>query len=120
MNGKVKTKKTAASEMEAFNQLSLDALAKPYNTWMQSAAKLQDELMRFYGKRIKEDMELSARIAECNNAGEVLHEQLNFASAMFNDYASENLKLMEIVCDTADTLEHQAEDAITGPLQHTT
>ena len=118
MSGKTKTK-TAVNDVHEFNQLSLDALTKPYNTRMQSAARLQDELTQFYGRRIKEDMELSARIAECNTASEVLHEQLNFASTMFNDYAKENLKLLSMVCDTAENLEHQAEDAITGPLQRT-
>ena len=77
MSGKAKTKEAAVAstdQMGDLNQLSLEALAKPYNTWLQSAAQLQDELMRFYGQRIKEDMELSARLAECNNASEVLQQ----------------------------------------------
>ena len=118
MATKAKTKTVAATEPpeDNLNQLSLDALAMPYDTWVRSAGRVQDELLQFFGKRLREDVELSVRLAECSNASEVLEQQMSFATTMFNDYASENLKIMGIVCDTAGQLEHQAEEAVTGPL----
>ena len=111
------TKKTQESTGEVdFNQLSPEALMKPYEAWQRSAERVQEELMKFWDKRLREDMELPARLAECSNASEVIAQQVSFATTMFNDYTEENLKLLEIACDSAAEAEHQAEAAITGPL----
>jgi hypothetical protein len=117
MTTATKPSQKAAAELD-FNQLSPDALLRPYDTWYRNTERMQKELMRFWGKRLREDMELPARIAECSNAGEVLAKQVSFAGSMFNDYAAENLKLLEIACDTFTECEEQAEAALTGPLEH--
>ena len=71
-------------------------LLKSYNVWLDSAAKVQAESLRFILDRVRKDMEIPARLAECKSPVDVLEVQASFASTMVSDYLNETGKLLSL------------------------
>jgi len=58
------------------------------------AARWNEELLRFYGLRMKRYLELSSRLWECKSAGDIVKVQTGFLQTMLADYRSET----DLVC----------------------
>ncbi len=58
------------------------------------AAKWNEEVLRFYGLRMKRYLELSSRLWECKSPNDVMKLQTGFLQTMFADYRSET----DLVC----------------------
>lgn len=83
-------------EVRAATEQTFMPLLQSYNVWLDSAAKMQAESLRFILDRVRKDLEIPARLAECKSPVDVLEVQASFASTMVSDYLNETGKLLSL------------------------
>ena len=98
------------------NQQSMQTVLRSYTAWLQSTCQVQTEMLRFINKRIREDMEMPARFAQCKNPAEIVENQMSFATTMFQDYADESQKLLDLMAKATHDFAREAEAGLTTQL----
>lgn len=63
--------------------------ARSNGAMLDMAAKWNEELLRFYGLRMKRYLELSGQLWECKSANDIFKLQTSFLKTMVADYRSE-------------------------------
>ncbi len=76
-------------EVRSATEQTFTPLLRSYNVWLDSAAKVQAESLRFILDRVRKDLEMPARLAECKSPVDMLEVQAKFASTMVSDYLTE-------------------------------
>ena len=97
-----------AERLADVNLQPYEAMLKCAGIWVRGADRMQREALEFFDRRINEDMELSVRIAECDDPGEVLDQQAAFVQKMVKDYADEYMRLFDVACRTANAMAGKA------------
>ncbi len=98
-------------EITKANQQSMQTVLKSYNTWLQNACRVQTEMLRFINKRIRAEMEMPTRFADCKNPADVVERQMTFARMMFEDYADEGRKMLDLMTEAAHEVQHEVDTA---------
>jgi hypothetical protein len=96
-------------EVRAATEQTFMPLLRSYNVWLDSAAKMQAESLRFILDRVRKDLEIPARLAECKSPVDVLEVQASFASTMVSDYLNETGKLLSLTMEGVRESASEAE-----------
>ncbi len=98
-------------EVAASNQNSLMAFLNSYEKWVRSTVQIQSELLDFVGMRIKKDLEVPQRLAECGDTADLIEQNMEYANTMIADYANENKRIVKLISQAAQDIELEAETA---------
>ena len=105
----------AADEISA---QSLHSLVKSYNAWLDGACQVQAEMLEFFNRRIRADIELPAQLAKCTTPADMIEHQMSFAKTMLQDYSDESQKLYELMTEATLHVSDEVDQAFTDPLPH--
>src|SRR4051812_36473580 len=78
---------------------SNDSITEAYETWLEQASKVGDEAFRFVRQRLLKDFEAATRLLECNDPGEAIRLQAEFASDLAADYVAESQKILGFITE---------------------
>ena len=79
------------------NQSSVEFTADAYQDLFKIGATLGAESVRFWCKRLEEDLSLCANLMRCHTTGAALEAQASFCQTMATDYCCEPSKLLELL-----------------------
>lgn len=96
-------------DVRTATEQTLMPLLRSYNVWLDSAAKVQAESLRFVLDRVRKDLEMPARLAECKSPVDMFELQAKFASTMVSDYLTETGKLLSLTMQGVRESAHEAE-----------
>lgn len=94
-NGQSSTQADFAS-MFAENGKTFEAMAEANKAMMQGWSDMNQELMRFFGERFKQDMDCTQSLMGCSRPEEFMDVQRGFMEQAMRDYWAEAEKLMII------------------------
>jgi hypothetical protein len=100
------------SEIAIGNQNSLMAILNSYEKWVRSTVQIQSELMDFVSMRMKKDLEIPQRLAQCSDTADLIEQHMEIANTMIKDYADENQKIMKLISQATLDIELEAESAL--------
>ena len=83
------------------NQSSVEFTADAYQDLFKIGATLGAESVRFWCKRLEEDLNLCANLMRCHTTGAALEAQTSFCQTMAKDYCCEPGKLLELLAPRA-------------------
>ena len=89
-------------DMIEVNQDAMKTALQSYNSWLNNACQVQTEILGFISRRVREDMEMPKRFADCTCPTEVVERQVSFTQKMFTDYADESVKIMALMSEPKD------------------
>ena len=107
------------SQMTMNNQSSLLAFFSSYEKWVRSTVQIQSDLLEFLGMRMRKDLEMPQRLAECGDAADLIQQHMEFTNTMLKDYANESQKIMRLISQAAQDIEMEAETALTDGEERT-
>ena len=84
------------------NQPSVEFTADAYQDLFKIGATLGAESVRFWCKRLEEDLSLCANLMRCHTIGAALETQTSFLQTMTIDYSREPSKLLEFLAPRAE------------------
>ncbi len=102
MPRKAETILPQADDVQDMIEVSEDAMSTAmdsYAAWLKNACEVQNELVSFVARRVREDIEMPMRFAECKSPADVLERQVVFTQKMFADYADESMKILDLMSD---------------------
>ena len=82
----------------AYSQAMLDL----QRDWLVGMGKLQRDYLGFLGERMRKDVEVAKRMAECRDVNAALELQTAFVDAAREDYIEEAQKLLAMSREMAD------------------
>lgn len=82
------------TSMFAENGKTLEAVAEANRALMQGWTDINQELMRFFGERFKQDMDCTQSLMGCTRPEEFMDVQRGFMEQAMRDYWSEAEKIM--------------------------
>ena len=75
---------------------SFESMSNAFSDWLQSANRVQTEMIRFIGDRFSKDLNLLSRLAGCKQPDEFLRVQAEAVSEIASDYMQEGAKLLAL------------------------
>ena len=84
------------ASMFAENGKTFEAMAEANKAVMQGWSDINQELMRFFGERFKQDMDCTQSLMGCSRPEEFIEVQRGFMEQAMRDYWTEAEKLMTI------------------------
>lgn len=86
----------AAQAMWSQNGPSMDMFINAYENWTSDWARMQDESLRFFQRRMTCNLENATKLATCKSPAEALEMQMRFAGDALSDYMSEGQKMASL------------------------
>lgn len=86
----------AAQAMWSQSGPSMDMLLNAYENWTSDWARMQDESLRFFQRRMSCNLENATKLATCKSPAEALEMQMRFAGDALSDYMSEGQKMASL------------------------
>ena len=106
MSKKPETILPQADDVQDMIEVNRDAVKtamKSYNAWLNNACQVQTEILSFITKRVREDMEMPGRFAECKSPADVVERQVVFTQKMFADYADESMRILDLMSEKSES-----------------
>lgn len=82
-------------EFGALNSDMFESYVQVSQSLFENAYALNEEMMRFAGKRLETDMEALQTLSQCKNSDDFIQFQSDFVRTAAEDYQEEMAKLME-------------------------
>jgi hypothetical protein len=76
-------------QRQSNTQLPFETLMAGSRGVLEAATKWQEELMRFFGKRLSSYFEAASQLPQCRNPSDLLMLQTGFVRQMLSDYQAE-------------------------------
>lgn len=92
------------AEIEAFNANAFDAYLRASRAVLESAAALNQEMMRFAGERVKADLEALQVLPGYTNVQGMVSFQSEYMRKLAEAYQTEFTKLMQQSTDAASAM----------------
>ena len=89
-------------EMLKANSQHIETLAKSYGTAFQKFGKVNEETFDFWAKRLKEDFEMPAKLAQCHEPGEFADTCSRFFEKMISDYQAQANRVASLMSDAVE------------------
>src|SRR5215471_832086 len=80
---------------------SFESMSNAFSDWLQSANRVQTEMIRFMSDRFSKDLHLMSRLASCKQPDEFLRLQAEAMSEIASDYMQEGAKLLALFGDAS-------------------
>jgi hypothetical protein len=80
---------------------SFESMSSAFSDWLQSANRVQTEMIRFISDRFSKDLHLMSRLASCKQPDEFLRLQAEAMSEIASDYMQEGAKLLALFGDAS-------------------
>ena len=93
-NGNGQSATADFASMFAENGRTFEAVAEANKALMQGWSDINQELMRFFGERFKQDMDCTQSLMGCSRPEEFIEVQRGFMEQAMRDYWTEAEKLM--------------------------
>ncbi len=77
--------------------MSMDGMVKSYGTFLKQLGQLNDEMMRFCTERLREDMDVPARIASTRAPADLADVYTGYCDKMLEDYSDQARRVMDLV-----------------------
>lgn len=101
----------AADAILSGYQASYQSAADMYGQFLRGLFDVNAESCRFVARRLEEDFQWPAALAQCRNPVELLEVQGRFLEKMVADYMEEGRRMLDLAGDTARAHAHDLEEA---------
>ena len=105
------------ASMFAENGRTFEAVAEANKALMQGWSDINQELMRFFGERFKQDMDCTQSLMGCSRPEEFIEVQRGFMEQAMRDYWTEAEKLMTMANGMAGNGWAQFEERSARPAE---
>ncbi len=86
---------------------------KASSAWFDGVSQMQAEATRFFNSRVGKDAAAIAEFGQCTTAAEAFAMQVRYVDDVFNDYAAESQRMLELAGDAV----RSEVAAIGGPMR---
>lgn len=84
-----------------FNHRNFEVCSKSCETMMQAVADMNTGTCRFAVRRLERDMEMPARVAQCQSPADLARLQFEFFGELISDYTEETQRVLSLASDFA-------------------
>ena len=88
--------RSTAEQLSTASEQTFVPMLRSYSAWLETAANIQAEALRFTLDQMRKGMDMPARLAECRGPIEMFEVQTDFARGLVADCMSESGKLLSL------------------------